>query len=78
MRQYCIEPARADIIAIGEAIREAAGDTVAERFIGRLIDTAESLEFMPTRHRIRSEFPGDIRVTGLRKYLIFYWSRVSK
>ena len=75
MRRHRIvysETARADIIAIGDDIREAAGDIIAERFVARIIATVDGLEFMPTRYRIRSELGPDLRVTGLRKYLIFY------
>ena len=75
MRRHRIvysETARADIIAIGDEIRNAAGEFIAERFVARIIATVESLEFMPTRHRIRSELVADLRVAGFRKYLIFY------
>ena len=75
MRRHCIiysETARVDIIAIGDKIREAAGELIAERFVARILATVESLEFMPARHRIRSELSADLRVAGFRKYLIFY------
>jgi toxin ParE1/3/4 len=75
MRQHCIvysEAARRDITAIGDYIREVAGESIAERFVARIIATVESLEFMPTRHRIRPELGADLRVIGFRKYLIFY------
>ena len=75
MRRYRIvytETARTDIISIGQRIREAAGEAVAERFVERIIGVVQTLEFMPTRHRIRRELAPDLRVIGLRKYLIFY------
>jgi len=75
MRRHRIvysETARADIIAIGDEIREAAGELIAERFVARIVATVESLEFMPARHRIRPELGADLRVAGFRKYLIFY------
>ena len=75
MRRHRIvysETARADIIAIGDEIRKAAGELIAERFVARIVATVESLEFMPARHRIRSELGADLRVAGFRKYLIFY------
>jgi toxin ParE1/3/4 len=75
MRPYGIvyaDAARADIHSIGENIRQAAGEAVAEQFVARIIATVESLEFMPKRHRIRSELSTNLRVIGLRKYLIFY------
>ena len=75
MRGYRIvysETARADIIAIGDKIREAAGELIAERFVARIVATVESLEFMPARHRIRAELGADLRVAGFHKYLIFY------
>jgi toxin ParE1/3/4 len=71
MRRHRIvysETARADIIAIGDEIREAAGELIA----ARIVATVESLEFMPARHRIRPELGADLRVAGFRKYLIFY------
>lgn len=75
MRRYRIvyaDAARTDIHSVGQSIREAAGEAVAERFVARIIATVESLEFMPTRHRIRSELSASLRVIGLRKYMIFY------
>ena len=75
MRQHRIiysETARADIIAIGGRVREAAGELIAERFVGRIVGAIESLAFMPTRHRIRSELAADPRAIGIRKYLVFY------
>jgi len=70
MRQHRIvysDTARADIIAIGDEIREAAGELVAERFVARIVATVESLEFMPARHRIRPELGADPRGAGFRK-----------
>jgi plasmid stabilization system protein ParE len=58
MRRHRIvysEAARADIVAIRDRIREAGGALVADRFVARIIATVEGLEFMPVRHRIRSE-----------------------
>ena len=66
------ETARDDLIAIGDYIRDATGDVVADRFIGRVIATIESLETSPRRHRERPALGAGIRATGFRKYLIFY------
>lgn len=66
------ETARADIIAIGDYLREMAGDVIAERFVERIIATVESLECNPRRHRERPELAQGLRATGIRKYLIFY------
>jgi toxin ParE1/3/4 len=48
---------------------------VAERVIRRLIARADTLTFMPTRHRLREELPPGIRAVVVDKYLMFY--RVS-
>lgn len=66
------DTARADLLAIGDYIRDAVGDVVAERFIERIIATVESLETSPRRHRERPALGVGLRATGYRKYLIFY------
>jgi plasmid stabilization system protein ParE len=66
------EMARADLITIGERVRDVAGDDTAARFIERIIATAESLVIRPHRQRIRSELGDHVRALGYRKYLVFY------
>ena len=66
------ETARDDLIVIGDYIRDAAGDVVADRFIGRVMATVESLETSPRRYRERPALGLGIRATGYRKYMIFY------
>ncbi len=66
------ETARADIVAIGNYLRENAGEVIAERFIERIIAVVDSLKTSPRRHRERPELAPGLRATGIRKYLIFY------
>lgn len=44
---------------------------IAERFVNRLVDLAESLRSLPERGRPVKKWPG-VRVTVLAPYLIFY------
>jgi len=47
----------------------------AERFVERLMKAAESLDYMPFRHRIYDEEPWKsqgVRVFNIDKYMIFY------
>ena len=64
--------ARSDLLAIGDTIREAAGPRIAERFIERVITTADSLSDMPERHRLGAELADGFRAISVGKYLIFY------
>ena len=64
--------ARADLLSIGDRIREARGNAGADRFMAHVIATAEALQTMPRRHRVRRKLGSGIRATGFRKYMIFY------
>jgi plasmid stabilization system protein ParE len=68
--------ARRDLVGIGNYVREQAGDLTAERLLGRIIDQAENLQFMPQRYRARDELQAGLRLcpsgstscfTGLRE-----------
>ena len=64
--------ARADIIAIGDYIREAAGDVVASRFVERIVAASDTLSKQPLRQRVRIEVAPDVRAIRVGRYLIFY------
>ena len=53
-------------------IHRSAGESVAARFMRRLIARANSLCVMPTRHRIRNELQVGLRAVSVEKYIIFY------
>jgi toxin ParE1/3/4 len=50
---------------------------VAERFVNRLVDLAESLRYMPRRGRPVKGW-SDVRVVVLSPYLIFYRVQTSE
>ena len=64
--------AEADVVAIGEYIRDAAGDAVAERFVERLVAATAKLRSKPLSQRVRKELAPDIRAVRVSRYLIFY------
>ena len=65
-------PALRDLREIEERIRAAAGDSVADQFIHRIVEKADSLREMPTRQRLRTELQSDLRAVSVADYLIFY------
>ncbi len=66
------ETARADLFAIGDYVREAAGDETASRLVHQLISRIESLRVMPARHRVRAELHPELRALLVGNYIVFY------
>ena len=75
--QYLVifsEQSLSDLKAISDYISEQAPLT-APRFIEKLLDSVESLEFLPHRYKVaqaRNVRPGGVRIMPVASYLVYY------
>ncbi len=72
MQVYLSRTAEADLDSIKNYLLENAGLEITRQVIQRIIKRYTSLQFMPERHRIRTELAPEIRCTRCAPYYIFY------
>lgn len=68
---YSLE-ARADLLAIADYIANHASHAIAEKFLGRIRNSIESMALLPGSRPLVPELGVDLRRLVVGRYLIFY------